>query len=107
PLQHGQRIVLFMKELGDRGVVNVVTFIFQTMDFHQPLRDVFGTSQDRDNRVQLFRHAHNYIGKVPSVPFDFLDVVIDDRPGGVVDEIDNVIERGGHRVNVFAIERSD
>src|SRR5205807_9140411 len=40
PLQHRERIVLFVKELCDRGVIDIVTFVLKTVKLHQSLRNV-------------------------------------------------------------------
>src|SRR5713101_5967476 len=42
PFQHGQWIVCIVKEFGDGRVVNIVPFIFQPVNFNQPLRHVLG-----------------------------------------------------------------
>jgi hypothetical protein len=55
----------------------------------------------------LFGHADDNVGEVAGVRLYLLHVEIDDRPGRVINQVNDVIQCGRHHVDVFAIERRD
>ena len=50
---------------------------------------------------------YNHVGEIARVISNLLDVENDDRARGVVDQVDDVVQRGRHHVDVFAVERRD
>src|ERR1043165_4090368 len=77
------------------------------MNLHQPLRHILRTLQGRNDFLELLRHALEYIREILRIFGGFLDIENDDRARGVVNQVDDIVERRRHHVNVFAIERRD
>ena len=46
PLKHREGIVFLVKELADRGVVNIVTLILKPVNLYQSLRNILRFPQD-------------------------------------------------------------
>src|SRR6185436_9214099 len=45
PLEHFQWIAALVEQGRDRAVINIITFIFETVQFHQPLGDALRFGQ--------------------------------------------------------------
>ena len=88
-------------------MVDIVTFILETMNLHQTLRHILRPLQRGNDLLELVGHALDHFGKVEPVLGDFLDVENDDCASGVINQVNDVVERRRHHVNVFAIEWSD
>jgi hypothetical protein len=94
-----------MKQGADRALVDVITLVFQPMELNQPFGYTLWFLQDRDDFVQLHRHALNHAGQLARRLGRLVNVIHYDRSRGAVDQIDYVIQRFRHHVDVFSIER--
>src|SRR2546421_4526946 len=65
PLDNLERIASFMKQSAHGPLINVITFIFETVELDQALGHAFWLLQDRNDFIQLQGHPLNDSGKLP------------------------------------------
>ena len=76
------------------GSIMIVAFVFEPVNLNQPLGNILGFLERGNNLLQLFCHAHNYIGKTASVVGNLMHVENDDGARSVIDQVDDIVKRG-------------
>jgi hypothetical protein len=99
PLNHHQRFGFFMEEFIDGYLVDVVTFVRRTVDRFKPQKNVARSSKAGDNLLQLDRNALVYHEESSGILRSLSDVIDDDCPRCVIDQVNDILERVGECVN--------
>src|SRR5579859_4429725 len=101
-------VLFFFEQNSNGGAGNAVGFIFQAIDLDAVLQHVVTLLTQAGQRVSELVRLLDYDFRQHGGGFGRGgDLVHDQADAGGVDEVEDVVERGGQAVNVFAIERGN
>ena len=89
---------------GDRGALDPVGLVLEPVDLDQLRADVEPVAQPAQARGDLLGGGHEHLGHRLRLLHRRLDGVERELVGGLLGEVDDVVERAGQRVHVGGVE---
>ena len=94
-----------MEKFADGTKIDVVGFVFKTMNFNDMLIHSVWFLEHPDSRIYFRRQPLNNFSKPFGVVADFVNVIHHDGACARINVIANIVQRDGKRKNIFAVKR--
>src|SRR5580765_3812161 len=107
PLDDLHRVFFFVKKLRDQSTAEAVAIVLVAIDFNAVLQGLVGSFNRMHGGGNFRACGDEYFDEVDGAFADCVDAIENEATGGVIDQVDYVIQLAGQGVNIFAVKRRD
>src|SRR5215208_1779146 len=105
PADDDHRVDPVVEERGHGFATDAVAVILQPVDLDGVVGDVLEAAHAGHRLGDLTAGRHKHLGQPHRLLHGSLDLVEDEEVGGLLGEVDDIVQRGGQAVDVLSIDR--